>query len=357
MNATVTGLKLDLKVIQQYIDKKWLRHKEKGNLQILCYSEITSRKPGWEWDDITRRCRGIVINKNTGEVVAHCMPKSFNANERPETLSKDLNLNEPCHITTKLDGSMILSFIDPDTGEFIHTTKCSFDTVYSQKAKEFFPEIPLLYTGYTFVSEIRLRDAEDEMRRVTRCKPGLYVITIFDKEGREVTPKRCKDIVEFLNIKDLHTVEHLDNMTLKQVIDEYPHLKGTEGFVVRFQDGRRIKFKTAWYRELNYLLDEMNNPIQTRQYVKDCFLREMNREWIKSLPKDIQPELNEAVDKLVIDFGIRKQILEKILKDIKGMSRKEVGIAYNRHPYAQYIFLSLDGKSAEDIDKAIWEKL
>ena len=356
MSATNTGLtpttKLDLTKVQEYIDKGWLKEKSHNGMQILCYSELATRKyrADWKWDDITSICRGLVVNKETGDIIAHCMTKFFNVGETEATKPKNIDPKSKVVITEKMDGSMITSFTGID-GKFYHVTKGSWDTIYSQRAAEFFPSCASMHKGFTFVSEIRLADEDkDPHRRVTTRQPGLYLITAFDRKGNELPPERLRNIATFY---DLHLVDY-PPMTLEYLMDNYPHMKNTEGYVAKFEDGTRIKFKTPWYREINWLLDELQTPEAAKRYVKLCFESNENWNWIDRLPEEIRKEVEEIRDDLLERFEIRSGVVELMFEQTRGKTKKQIAEEYKDHPYKGLLFAAIDGK---DFYETIWKGL
>lgn len=67
------------------------------------------------WDDLTLMCRGLIVNENTGEVVARPFQKFFNKEEHEGADSKlpQINWNQGFRVFEKMDGSLaILYFWD-----------------------------------------------------------------------------------------------------------------------------------------------------------------------------------------------------------------------------------------------------
>src|SRR5690349_16609824 len=70
-------------------------------LRIFNYSEKTQYER--MWNPVTRTCRGLIINDETGEIVARPFPKFFNYGE-PAT--EGLDTSGPACTTDKMDGSL-----------------------------------------------------------------------------------------------------------------------------------------------------------------------------------------------------------------------------------------------------------
>lgn len=89
-------------------------------LKILNYTE----KAQYErmWDEITRQCRGLIVNMQTDEVVARPFVKFHNYGEHDEAT---LSLDEFVTITDKMDGSLGIMYRGTD-GKLAIATRGSF---------------------------------------------------------------------------------------------------------------------------------------------------------------------------------------------------------------------------------------
>ena len=96
----------------RYLDKDDLRSGLEGGLisqrvspdglVILNYTDRAMYTPG-AWDsDAVRKCRGLIFDPATNDIIARPWVKFFNHNQ-PEAGTVDLD--EPVEVTDKLDGS------------------------------------------------------------------------------------------------------------------------------------------------------------------------------------------------------------------------------------------------------------
>jgi len=88
--------------VKKYVDDKYVRMVENGDLALFNYSEKCTY--GRVWDDITLQCRGLIVNRHTGEVVERPFPKFFNLGEQLNygQLPQDLTYQ----VFEKVDGSL-----------------------------------------------------------------------------------------------------------------------------------------------------------------------------------------------------------------------------------------------------------
>jgi RNA ligase len=89
-------------------------------LRILNYTERAAYEK--VWTDITRQCRGLIVNTMTSAIVARPFAKFFNYGEHDEAT---LSLDEPVIISDKMDGSLGIAYWGTD-GRLAIATRGSF---------------------------------------------------------------------------------------------------------------------------------------------------------------------------------------------------------------------------------------
>lgn len=84
------------------------RHSVYPELRILKYSQVTNFSK--DWDEITSASRGLIVNTETGEILARPFSKFFNWNESnaPQELMRG-----PIEVTEKEDGSLGILYTAP----------------------------------------------------------------------------------------------------------------------------------------------------------------------------------------------------------------------------------------------------
>lgn len=104
---------LNVELLRDMERDKYVRSQTHPTLpyRILNYTE----KAAYEnvWNDVTLRCRGLIVNDTTGEVVARPFEKFFNYGQRgaPEWSADTL-----VSIADKVDGSLGILYSTPDVG-------------------------------------------------------------------------------------------------------------------------------------------------------------------------------------------------------------------------------------------------
>jgi RNA ligase len=140
----------DLEVLERYINEGLVVKNDHPSLPISIYNY--SRKAVYDrvWDNITKSCRALVLDKE-GNVVAKAFDKFFNIEE----LSNEEIPNESFEVYEKLDGSLILVF--RYLGELVVASKGSFTSDHAVLAKKLIDEKygnNKFYADYVYVFEM-----------------------------------------------------------------------------------------------------------------------------------------------------------------------------------------------------------
>ena len=261
------------------------------------------------WDDITMQCRGLVTNSK-GEIVARPFKKFFNYEEhKPEEIP-----NEDFVVYEKMDGSLGIlfyyeyelsdekryniwfnnnyetgmeRFFDPNNlpdfdnpyyeptpkvkGEWVLATRGSFTSPQSIKGKELLEKYNFerLHTDYTYLFEIIYK----ENRIVCEYDYEDLVLLgmIETKSGNEVNIQSINEDIRFNNM--ISNIGFRVVMVYKTWGEGYDLLKeeisnDREGYVIRFNNGFRMKIKGEEYKRLHKILTNISNR-DIFEYVKE----------------------------------------------------------------------------------------
>lgn len=218
-------------------------------LIILNYSQINSNKT----EEKVRECRGLVLEKDSWNLIARSFPRFFNIGECEEEF-KLFNWNNFIS-TEKADGSLIIIYWYKDRwmintrGSFGTGQICEFfdgtwqDIVFRCDG---FKEILVNPNrGYTYVCELC-----SPYNKIVRAyeKPQLFLLSIFEGEN-----ELSWDVVEKYKYSvDSYKFESLESV--QQFIKEKEESDKTyEGLVLRDDQNRRWKIKSSTYLALHRL--------------------------------------------------------------------------------------------------------
>lgn len=273
------------KSFQEYVENKLVMktsHPEFPELSIYCYSQQTQYKN--QWDDITVESRGLIVNNETGEIVARPFEKFFNYGQDVDGIT-DFPKDGKIEVMEKADGSLGIMYQRPD-GKTSIATKGSMKSEQAIKASQMYDE---KYEGkwdpdpdYTYCFEtiypdnrvvINYGDTEDLMLLGARHKATGRSMSQEELDNSGWPGPRPK----------VHAYSNLGEVLEAQ--DK--GITGEEGFVVNFVDhDKKVKFKFQEYLELhrnasnlsvNRVYDAYKEGINLKESVPDEFYEDVEK--------------------------------------------------------------------------------
>lgn len=336
---------IDIELFRKYETEKLItcRPHENGELLIWNYSPVVQYSRAW--DDVTMMCRGLITTLD-GMVVARPFRKFFNLGEHTEELPS----LEGATVTEKYDGS--LGILYHDGHQHCLATRGSFASEQALKGTEMLQEQIInvfgdewMIPGFTYLFEIIY-----PQNRIVVDYEGkeqlVLLAAIHTETGEELShedlilPNKAEQYANFKDIKELYSLQR-DN---------------TEGLVVRFSNGLRLKVKWDEYVRLHRLVTGVNAKTiweflstgadldELLDHVPDEFFN-----WVQ----DKKAEL-EQIHKGLMDSG------EYRFNSVKHLStRKEQALALQDAPATvkAVAFAFLDGKPEEQIAQRIWKAI
>ena len=250
---------VDINILNDYLEKGLVVKNDHPTLPISIYNYSRTCQYESKWDDITKMCRGLILDKE-GNVVAKAFDKFFNYEE----LTFGDIPEESFEVYEKLDGSLGILFWYQ--GKWILASKGSFVSEQALRGKQILNQqynVEVLPKGYTTVVEI----IYPENRIV--CDYGgdelLVVLSmVSNASGKELD---YDSMMSFNEVSKIPVVKRYDGIqnydSLKSMIG-----KDREGYVVRFKNGFRMKIKGEEYVRLHRILTGFSN-VDIWEYLKD----------------------------------------------------------------------------------------
>lgn len=304
-----------------------------GRLVLFDYTE----KCQWEkaWDDITLNARGTVYELSTGAIVARSFPKFFNFSELSEERQSRL-VEQKFTVAEKMDGSLgIIYFYD---GEWRVNTRGSFVSDQAIKALELIPEHikPQMCDGLTYLVEI----IYPENRIVVDYKGEsklVFLSAIMTEEGIEVPEEEC--LFE-------HKAKEYSFSNLPELQSKLKELSfNEEGYVVKFADGTRAKFKGEEYVKMHRIVTG-TSPLTLWESMKNG---KVCTSLMASIPEEFREQYVVMAEKLEMNYyGIKTNIdvymsfiLCNVLNEegITPENRKTLGLYLKSNPNPLNSFL------------------
>lgn len=329
---------MNLELLEEHIASGMVRQQSHPTLPLRILNYSAECQYERKWDDVTLQCRGLVMHGDT--IVARPFRKFFNESEHAEG---EIPWHLPSRITEKLDGSLLIWFCF--NGEWITATRGSFTSeqakVGRQLILERYPKVDY-DEAFTYLFEV----IYPENRIVVNYGPARDVILLAVIET--ATGRECDnfggewmDHVRSLpigtNPKDLRSIIRDDE----------------EGYVVRFENGFRVKVKGERYVYLHKIISGISTRMVWEHLSSDSDFGEM----LELIPDECAEWVKEQREKLAASYEVIAKAAQLAAFDVKDMStrREQAGhILLHHRLYSSAVFAILDGKNIEPI---IWKML
>lgn len=324
------GVMKDLSIFNPYIEKGLIKRQVSpcGRLVLFDYTEKCQYERAW--DNVTLNTRGTVYELSTGKIVARPFPKFFNWSELDEE-EQDTLLNLSYFTTwEKLDGSLgIIYFYD---GEWRVNTRGSFTSDQAIKGKELLkPYEKDLYANQTYLCEI----IYPENRVVVNYGKEEKLVFLTSYNTKYGLEDHDSGIGVFDHIATTHEFSNLEELQ--------SHLKtltyNEEGYVVRFSDGTRVKFKGDEYVKMHRIVTGIS-PLALWESMNNG---KVSKELLMSIPEEFRDTYESMSKELEKKYKMVKDEVEDNFKNILvicGTDRKEIGLFLSKNdiPYSNMIF-------------------
>lgn len=336
---------IDFENLEKMIAERYISRQKHPNLDLYIHNYTQKTQFDRMWNNETLQCRGLIMD-GQNNIVSRPFSKFFNLGELE---GKDIAIPDgDFTVTEKMDGSLGISYFDPDGRMFI-ATRGSFVSDQAKRANEIwrleYEDVVPAHKDLTFLFEIiypenrivvDYGDAED-----------LVLLTIIDtKTGKEWEPWQLNAASKEWGIP---VVKYYDGITDFNQVEERPN---AEGYVIHYPStGLRFKLKFNEYVRLHKIITGVNKK-RVWEFLKenqplDAFLERVPDEFYKWI-------VNTATD-LGDGFRVIEEQAIQLWAKTKSLStRKDQAIAIKDSPYRGIVFNILDGKP---YDQIIWKML
>lgn len=220
-----------------------------GNLSIFKYGRGCTYD--FKWNDINMRCRGIVFDMLTGNIVARPFDKFFNIGEHP-SVSADIirEKKQPFIATSKLDGTMVSIF--HYNGLWHTATPGSLESDQAKWALDYLKHYDLNSwpKDQTYVCEMI---AGWDRKVISYDFEGLVLLSAFKNTWEQIEIGRNELAQYSIESKMPLVAEYNINDIIGHQIPN-----GEEGYVICYNDGLRVKIKGEWYTTSHKFLDNIS---------------------------------------------------------------------------------------------------
>lgn len=331
---------MDLELLRQHVDNGLVREQQHPTLPLSIYNYSDKCQFERLWDDVTLQCRGLVMHGDT--IVARPFRKFFNDGEHTDD---QIPWHLPCEVTEKLDGSLLIVF--HFDGEWHFATRGSFTSEQAQRGKEIFERMYGhcgLVKSVTYLFEVIY--PQNKIVVDYGSLEDVVLLAMIDTATGNELPLSLNADHDFTLVRSLPPGANAQD--LRGIIRD-----DEEGYVVRFENGFRIKVKGERYMELHRLISGVSSR-SVWEYLSEgkpfdemlATIPDEFGDWIRAeramqcdLFDAVMERTREAVD-AVENLPDRKSQALKILAEFKDVSSTA--------------FAMLDGK---DVTPIIWRHL
>ncbi|MBO0869409.1 MAG: 2'-5' RNA ligase [Micromonosporaceae bacterium] len=302
------------------------------------------------WDEVTLTCRGLVVDNDTGRVVARPFRKFFNYGQAG---APQLDLGCPATVTDKVDGSLGISYPTGDgwavatRGSFASDQAVHASAVLRSRYAGWSPP-----PGFTVLFEVVYPG-----NRVV-CDYGdlddlVLLGAVEVATGRSYGPAAVPDWPG-------PVVPVLPYRSLAQALAAPPR-PGAEGLVVHLATtDQRVKIKQEEYVALHRIVTGLNARAVWEHISAQTTAEGQGIDhFVESLPDEFHGWVWQVVDALTGQVERRAAQIARAYRDLvcdlpEGWTRKDFALAAATDPLRWALFATLDGK---DIRPALWREV
>ncbi len=340
---------IDKLIKEGYISERW---HSSAPYRILNYTQKTQYEQLWNED--TMNCRGLILD-GEGNIIAKPFKKFFNIGEYSEQndLGKIPNYTY-FDIWEKIDGSLGILYKMPNS-ELRIATRGSFESEQAIEGTEMLSDyIPEIFdvNNYTFLFEIIYPENRIVVNYGNR-EDLVLLAGINKKTGEELsyeTLLMLSEKTDFPITQYYGRVSYNRHAFLK-IDNDIP--EGDEGFVLKFDNGLRVKIKSEEYVRLHRIVTGLNS-----KSIWDLLRREENlEELLDRVPDEFYEWAKEIKTGFETNYNSIEHSCDVIVKSCKLKDRKEIAEYFLKKEhkiYSSILFTMLDDKPYKE---AIWKIL
>ena len=342
-------MKIDLGPLRKLEEEGLIRSQVHPEFPLIIWNYTEQAQFTKAWNEWTLQARGLITDQE-GNIIARPFKKFFNYEEHQGTLP-----DETPHIIEKVDGSLGIMFLyggmwrfatrgsfTSEQAEHAHSVlyQSQYDAVRLQWPKTHTHLFEVVYPQNRIVVDYK---GADEL---------VYLGSVITETGEEHTDWTSLVSVPFRMAAQLQ----LDNLeprgwsleALKAL--EKPN---TEGFVLRWSNGFRLKIKFEEYKRLHKILTNTTERSIWENLKEGKGIEEL----IQVVPDEFHKWVQEVVIKLVGQFSdIQEESVatyKRIVKKTEG-DRKEFALRAQKEKNPAILFRLYEHKDTSDL---IWKLL
>ena len=291
---------------------KRLVYERSGPERLLLY--VYSDRCVYEaaWDEVTIAARGLILDPVARRIVATPFPKFFNLGEGIQALP-----DVAFETTEKLDGSLIIIF--HHAGQWRTATKGAFDSWQAVWAAGHLAghDLAALRPGITYLAEA----IHPDNRIVVRYDSAeLVMLAAYQPDGSELP---YGDVVQVAAAVGWRAAQRVGFASMAELVLHAKRLpRSEEGFVLRFDNGLRLKVKGDEYKRIHALISRVTPLAMWEALAAGDDMDAIRRE----LPEEFWGDFDDIVRVLHELLSQRIERISAAARSVAHLSDKELGL-------------------------------
>lgn len=302
------------------------------NYVVLGNDTFNPQNPSYAYH---RECRGIIFETATGRIINRRFQKFFNLGEREDIMPDKVDFSRPHMMLEKLDGSMVSAcFIYANADYTSDLPECKTnisrvpvkitwmtkmgETDTSKQVVDFVKKNPkywIFARSWLKADHTPIFEWVSNKNRIVLDYPddNLILTAIRDnRTGHYISyDVLCLDAKDY----DIPVVKAIsfDNMSIDGIVKAVREQEGTEGIVIRFDDGEMYKIKGDWYIRIH----KVKSMLESEKDAVGLILRKEIDDLLPVIPENDRKRVEEYSTLLIQNIKINTHTLEYNIKFMK----------------------------------------
>jgi tRNA splicing ligase len=330
----MTNLPFTIDTLEEMISSGYVRMTKHPERPLYIYNYTAKTQYEYMWNEVTMLCRGLILDENYG-IVARPFTKFFNYGEVADQQISSL----PFEVYDKMDGSLGILYWWNDRPYI--ASRGSFMSEQAIKATE------LLYDKYA-----------KSIQQLNKAK--TYLFEIIYPENRIVIDYGHKEELVLLAIVDIASgiespltdvgfpvVKRYDGLNDLKAICQM-QMDNKEGFIIRFDNGFRIKIKFAEYVRLHRIITQVSSKT-IWEHLRD---NQSMDELLDKVPDEFYNWVRTTIDEFWVAFRKVEAEAKAEYKELED--RKATAIYFQTCQHPAILFKMYEKRA---YDAIIWKLL
>lgn len=342
---------LDFKRVDELAEQGYIARQKHPTLPLYIYNYTHKAQFDGMWTPETMACRGLITDLDLN-IVARPFPKFFNYEQHQGPLP-----DGKFEVYEKMDGSLIIATLYE--GKLVVATRGSFTSDQALHAAKLLNED---YVGAEFLpNKTYLFEVIYPENRIVvdyKGRDELVLLAIIHTPSGQEFPLPTKNwgsIPVVNRYQELEDERKISGLTAETGRENF------EGYVVRWENGFRLKMKFEEYKRLHRLVTGVNAKTIWELLKAGKGIEEL----LTHVPDEFYSWVKDTTDNLELNYEavevVTKCQFEEIAQDLiecygrfEDAPRKDFAKRAMKSTYSDILFQMLDGK---DYSQAIWKRI